>query len=64
MNDERSEGEFCCGNALLAKDTSDWLKSAAQVFMLSSDALLDANTMKRVLSSGHSRVPVHRPGNR
>ena len=37
---------------------------AAQVFMLSSDALLDANTMKRVLASGHSRVPVHRPENR
>ncbi|CAK0783313.1 hypothetical protein CVIRNUC_006512 [Coccomyxa viridis] len=35
-----------------------------KVFMLSSDALLDAATMKRVLSSGHSRVPVHRPGNR
>ncbi len=38
--------------------------SAAQVFMLSSDALLDANTMKRVLASGHSRVPVHRAGSR
>ena len=35
-----------------------------QVFMLPSDALLDAETMKKVLGSGHSRVPVHRPGNR
>ncbi|CAL5220784.1 g2852 [Coccomyxa viridis] len=35
-----------------------------KVFMLSSDALLDANTMKRVLASGHSRVPVHRAGSR
>lgn len=38
--------------------------SIAQVFMLSSDAQLDAETMKRVLGSGHSRIPVHRPGHR
>ena len=32
--------------------------------MLPSDAVLDEQTMKAVLASGHSRVPVHRPGER
>lgn len=35
-----------------------------QVFMLSADAVLDFPTMRSVLGSGHSRVPVHRPGNK
>ena len=36
----------------------------AQVFMLPSDAELNVATMRSVLGSGHSRFPVHRPGNR
>ena len=32
--------------------------------MLPYDAELNEETLRRVLSSGHSRVPVHAPGNR
>ncbi|KAK9868503.1 hypothetical protein WJX84_007236 [Apatococcus fuscideae] len=35
-----------------------------KVFTLSIDDALDEQTLRRVLASGHSRVPVHRPGNR
>ncbi|EIE23447.1 DUF21-domain-containing protein [Coccomyxa subellipsoidea C-169] len=35
-----------------------------KVFMLSADTELNVATMRSVLGSGHSRVPVHRPGNR
>lgn len=34
------------------------------VFMLSMDAVLDEPTLTSVLASGHSRVPVHHPGDR
>ena len=33
-------------------------------FMLSSDAILNIDTLSELLASGHSRVPVHVPGNR
>lgn len=35
-----------------------------QVYMLAADTELNVATMRSVLGSGHSRVPVHRPGNR
>jgi metal transporter CNNM len=35
-----------------------------QVFMLPSDRRLDEATLQDVLVSGHSRVPVHAPGER
>ena len=35
-----------------------------QVFMLSVDAVLDEATLLSILESGHSRIPVHKPGNR
>ncbi len=35
-----------------------------QVFMLSADAILNIDTLSELLASGHSRVPVHVPGNR
>ncbi|CAL8472218.1 g11760 [Coccomyxa elongata] len=35
-----------------------------KVFMLPSDAELNVATMRAVLGSGHSRIPVHRPGTR
>eukprot|EP00884_Botryococcus_braunii_P005984 jgi/Botrbrau1/15387/Bobra.43_2s0015.1 len=35
-----------------------------KVFMLPSDAVLDKPTLLSVLDSGHSRIPVHKPGNR
>lgn len=34
------------------------------VFMLPFDATLDEETLTGILASGHSRIPVHRPGNR
>ena len=37
---------------------------AVQVFMLSADTVLDEETLMKVLRLGHSRVPVHQPGNR
>lgn len=35
-----------------------------QVFMLSSDTVLSEACLLKILDSGHSRVPVHRPGRR
>ena len=35
-----------------------------QVFMVPSNTKLDRNTMKHILRMGHSRVPVHEPGDR
>lgn len=35
-----------------------------QVFMLSADEILNIDTLSELLASGHSRVPVHVPGNR
>ena len=32
--------------------------------MLSLDAVLDLETLKSVLASGHSRIPVYRDGDR
>ena len=37
---------------------------AEQVFMLSSDEVMDEACLLRILDSGHSRIPVHRPGRR
>lgn len=35
-----------------------------QVFMLPSDAVLEESTLGKIISSGHSRVPIHHPDNR
>ena len=32
--------------------------------MLSADALVDEGVLLSILESGHSRVPVHKPGSR
>lgn len=32
--------------------------------MLPADAVLDESTLTAILASGHSRIPVHKPGNR
>lgn len=32
--------------------------------MLPTDAVLNEQTLIAVLDSGHSRIPVHKPGNR
>jgi hypothetical protein len=36
----------------------------AQVFMLSADQELTLPTLQSILSSGHSRIPIHKPGAR
>jgi hypothetical protein len=35
-----------------------------QVFMLPSDRRLDEATLQEILVSGHSRIPLHEPGDR
>ena len=35
-----------------------------QVKMLPADATLDEDALRGLLQSGHSRIPVHRPGSR
>lgn len=35
-----------------------------QVFMLPTDAVLSEQLLSQILASGHSRIPVHRPGSR
>ena len=49
---------FCSSEALCALD------EILQVFMLPSDAILEEVTLSKIISSGHSRVPIHQPGNR
>ena len=49
---------------LTGKQASVAMTPLDKVFMLPLDAALDEPTMRRILASGHSRVPVHRPGNR
>lgn len=52
--------DFAAG-ALIARLTG---YAGEQVFMLSADAILNIDTLSELLASGHSRVPVHVPGNR
>ena len=40
------------------------LLATLQVFMVASDMELDEQGVKKILATGHSRVPVHAPGNR
>lgn len=35
-----------------------------QVFMLPADAILEEATLGKIISSGHSRVPIYHPDNR
>ena len=35
-----------------------------QVFMLNSQQILDEQTMLKILESGHSRIPIHKPDRR
>ena len=50
--------------ALACSGSAATSQSWVQVFMLPSNTKLDRNTMKHVLRMGHSRVPVHEPGDR
>lgn len=46
------------------RGSDDALSASAQVFMLAADTVLDGESLARILRMGHSRVPVHRPGDR
>eukprot|EP00798_Chlamydomonas_sp_ICE-L_P013955 gene13955-19892_t len=49
---------------LTHKTASKAMTPLSKVFMLSSDAKLDQPTLKSILDSGHSRVPVHMSGDK
>ncbi|KAK9820620.1 hypothetical protein WJX72_012381 [[Myrmecia] bisecta] len=49
---------------LTSKTAQTAMTPLDKVFMLASDEILNKETMSRVLANGHSRIPVHRPGNR
>ena len=49
---------------LTHKTAADCMTPMDKVFMLPSDAVLEEHTLADIILSGHSRVPVHRPGNR
>jgi Mg2+/Co2+ transporter CorB len=47
---------YCC--------TRRSMTALNKVFMLPADALLNMSTMRAILASGHSRIPVHTSGDR
>lgn len=59
------EVKVICGALDLARKTARHSMTAlSKVFMLSSEDKLDQQTLKAVLTSGHSRVPVYRGNDR
>ncbi|KAL3133531.1 hypothetical protein ABBQ38_007384 [Trebouxia sp. C0009 RCD-2024] len=49
---------------LTSKTAAQGMTPLGKVRMLSADEELNEDTLRGILLSGHSRVPVHRPGNR
>ena len=49
---------------LSAKTAACCLTPIERVFALPTDARLDRETMRAIVASGHSRVPVHSPGDK
>ncbi|KAL3148860.1 hypothetical protein ABBQ32_001734 [Trebouxia sp. C0010 RCD-2024] len=49
---------------LTHKTAADCMTPMEKVFMLPSNAVLDESTLGKIISSGHSRVPICRPDNR
>ena len=47
---------------LSAKTAADCLTPLDKVFALPTDAVLNTATLERIVASGHSRIPVHEPG--
>lgn len=73
--DAHGEGEGLGGNLtgdeiavirgaldLSSKTAAHCLTPLDKIFALPADARLDADTLARVVASGHSRIPVHTPG--
>ncbi|EFN59369.1 hypothetical protein CHLNCDRAFT_137839 [Chlorella variabilis] len=46
------------------KTARDAMTPIDMVFMLPADDVLDEATLTAIMASGHSRIPVHRPGDR
>ncbi|KAK9798172.1 hypothetical protein WJX73_006151 [Symbiochloris irregularis] len=44
------------------KNARNCMTPLEKVFMLPTDAVLDEQLLSQILASGHSRIPVHRPG--
>ena len=44
--------------------SSERLKPTSQVFTLGLDAFMDYSTMQSIIDHGHSRIPVHAPGDK
>ena len=69
---ENLGGELTSDEVLMIQGALDLTNKSAAVAMtplevvtmLSEDDVLNAGTLTRILASGHSRVPVHRAGNR
>lgn len=49
---------------LTAKTAKTGVTPLDKVFMVASDAILDQELCGQILKMGHSRVPVHVPGDR
>ena len=49
---------------LSAKTAACCLTPIDRIFSLPTDARLDAETLRAIVASGHSRVPVHSPGDK
>lgn len=49
---------------LSSKTAAEGMTPLDLVFMLSTNTKLDSETLEAILASGHSRIPVHRAGNR
>lgn len=48
---------------LKAKSVASIMTPMADVFTMPSDAILDEKTVATILTAGHSRIPIHEPGN-
>lgn len=48
---------------LSSKNVETIMTPICDVVMLSSDTILDHSTIDAILTSGYSRIPVHKPGN-
>ena len=56
--------QFFCVSIASAMSALQASTRGLQVFMLPSNAVLDEATLAKIISSGHSRVPIYRRDNR
>jgi metal transporter CNNM len=66
-SDRLNEDEVTIISAVLdlkEKPVGDIMTPMGDVFIMSSDTVLDEKTMDVILSAGYSRIPIHEPGNK